>query len=363
LSRDGAELIRIAEEIYSENLFSNLPLLADALERAGCSDIKILSHCRKPGQHVRGCWVIDALLRKESGIKIGLTTEADWLLCKDLRPLLHYLCERGSERKWRLFSVACCRRVDHLITDESSRDAVELAERFADGRATEEELAEAHAKAKQEVEESHHAEWMAEAEANFCYTAEYCAVVAVLEVAAAVESVVSLSARPTSTASGMTGTHGFAAGAVASMARSKAYADWGMKSAGVYEACQAAADAAHESEVAHQLLILRDIFGDQFGPVRNESRWLSWSGGSERWSLLPSPRKIDFDRSWLEWNNCIVRKMAKEIYDKRAFDQMHALADALVQAGCTNADILTHCRSGGEHVRGCWVVDLLLGNA
>jgi hypothetical protein len=39
---------------------------------------------------------------------------------------------------------------------------------------------------------------------------------------------------------------------------------------------------------------------------------------------------------------------------------MPALADALEAAGCTDAEILAHCRSGDEHVRGCWVVDLLL---
>jgi hypothetical protein len=37
------------------------------------------------------------------------------------------------------------------------------------------------------------------------------------------------------------------------------------------------------------------------------------------------------------------------------------LADALEDCGCDNAEILGHCRSGGEHVQGCWVVDLVLG--
>jgi hypothetical protein len=40
---------------------------------------------------------------------------------------------------------------------------------------------------------------------------------------------------------------------------------------------------------------------------------------------------------------------------------MPILADALEDAGCDNADILQHCRGAGEHVRGCWVVDLVLG--
>ena len=53
--------------------------------------------------------------------------------------------------------------------------------------------------------------------------------------------------------------------------------------------------------------------------------------------------------------------MAQSIYDDRAFDRLPILADALEDAGCDKADILNHCRQPGEHVRGCWVVDLVLG--
>ncbi len=56
-----------------------------------------------------------------------------------------------------------------------------------------------------------------------------------------------------------------------------------------------------------------------------------------------------------------VIQLAQSIYDKRAFELMPELANTLEAAGCTNADILTHCRSEGPHVRGCWVVDLILG--
>jgi len=68
-------------------------------------------------------------------------------------------------------------------------------------------------------------------------------------------------------------------------------------------------------------------------------------------------------RSWLTWKDGAIPKMAQLIYDDRAFDRLPLLADALEDAGCTDADILAHCRSGGEHVRGCWVVDLLLGKS
>jgi hypothetical protein len=53
--------------------------------------------------------------------------------------------------------------------------------------------------------------------------------------------------------------------------------------------------------------------------------------------------------------------MAQVIYDERKFEDLPFLADALEEAGCDNADILNHCRGPGPHVRGCWVVDLLLG--
>ena len=56
-----------------------------------------------------------------------------------------------------------------------------------------------------------------------------------------------------------------------------------------------------------------------------------------------------------------VKTLAQAIYDDRAFERIPELADALAEAGCSNADILDHCRKPGEHVRGCWVVDLVLG--
>jgi hypothetical protein len=62
-----------------------------------------------------------------------------------------------------------------------------------------------------------------------------------------------------------------------------------------------------------------------------------------------------------EWKTRTVASLGRAIYDDRAFDRMPILADALEDAGCSAADILAHCRGGGEHVRGCWVVDLLLG--
>ena len=56
---------QMAEAIYAERAFDRLPVLSDALEEAGCNNQDILNHCRQPGVHARGCWVIDLLLGKE----------------------------------------------------------------------------------------------------------------------------------------------------------------------------------------------------------------------------------------------------------------------------------------------------------
>jgi hypothetical protein len=52
----------VAEAVYAERAFERLPVLADALEDAGCNEAEILRHLRGPGQHARGCFVLDSLL-------------------------------------------------------------------------------------------------------------------------------------------------------------------------------------------------------------------------------------------------------------------------------------------------------------
>ena len=91
------------------------------------------------------------------------------------------------------------------------------------------------------------------------------------------------------------------------------------------------------SSVEHDFsLLLREIIGNLFRPVR-------------------------VDPSWLAWHDCTVPKIAQTLYEERRFQDLPMLADALEEAGCTNTDILSHCRGPGPHVRGCWAVDLLLG--
>ena len=82
--------------------------------------------------------------------------------------------------------------------------------------------------------------------------------------------------------------------------------------------------------------LIRELFGNPFRPA----------------ALAPD---------WLRWHDGTVVKLARAIYNDRAFDWLPILADALEEAGCSDQDILGHCRTGGEHVRGCWVVDTILG--
>ena len=62
-----------------------------------------------------------------------------------------------------------------------------------------------------------------------------------------------------------------------------------------------------------------------------------------------------------DWKTDTVLLLANQMYDSRDFSAMPILADALQEAGCTSDTALDHCRSGAPHVRGCWVVDLVLG--
>jgi hypothetical protein len=69
-------------------------------------------------------------------------------------------------------------------------------------------------------------------------------------------------------------------------------------------------------------------------------------------------RPVTFDP---RWRTSDVIGLARAIYDERAFERMPILADALMDAGCEDEQIIGHCRADSPHVRGCWVVDLILG--
>jgi hypothetical protein len=61
----SASVVALASSIYEDRAFDRLPILADALEEAGCANADVLAHCRSPWPHVCGCWVVDLLLDKE----------------------------------------------------------------------------------------------------------------------------------------------------------------------------------------------------------------------------------------------------------------------------------------------------------
>jgi hypothetical protein len=65
--------------------------------------------------------------------------------------------------------------------------------------------------------------------------------------------------------------------------------------------------------------------------------------------------------AWLAWQGGLVWSMARQADESGDYGDLPVLADALEEAGCTDADLLAHCRSGGGHLRGCWAVDLILG--
>jgi hypothetical protein len=84
-----------------------------------------------------------------------------------------------------------------------------------------------------------------------------------------------------------------------------------------------------------------------------------WPGGWLVREVFGNPfRPIAFHPSWL---TPTAVGIARGVYDDRAFDRLPILADALQDAGCEDEQVLAHCRGGGPHVRGCWVVDGVLG--
>ena len=120
--------------------------------------------------------------------------------------------------------------------------------------------------------------------------------------------------------------------AATSVARPQVVAKWV-----AYLTRQAArrASRSEDAERAAQIRLLYEIIGNPFRPTTLEPAWLSWCGGA-------------------------IVKIAQAIHEGGTYAELPILADALEEAGCGNSDILAHCREPGEHVRGCWVVDLFV---
>jgi hypothetical protein len=270
-------------------------------------------------------------------------TEAEWLACADPRPMVEHVRGKASGRKLRLFAVACCRRIWQLLPDQRSRTAVEVAERYADAHATALDLVSAREAARHASADAVRAERHAEAEADFCDTPEYLTAGAERYAARAAESAaeerpirLDVSEESYRRQGGyIVESPGSARVAADAMAR-KALATAVATGADRHEGFDfnKTFDDVVSAEQEHETHLLRDIFGNPLRPVA-------------------------FNPAWLTPN---VTALAGMIYDERAFDRLPIVTDALEEGGCGNADILSHCRGPGPHVRGCWVVDLLLGN-
>jgi hypothetical protein len=220
----------------------------------------------------------------------------------------------NGQRKLWFFGCACCRRIWHLLEDERSRKGVKLVERLADGFASREEWGDAWQEANRAQAKAHDAvRDSLRSSGTFDETD--------LSAAAAAAHVL----QP----NGLTA----AEGAAACASSTRGFPRVGPEGHG-YDAPAAVA----EREV--QAALLRDVFGNPFRPV----------------ALNPA------------WRTPTVTALATAAYEERHLpagtldsDRLAILADALEDAGCENADILTHLRGPGPHVRGCWVIDLLLG--
>jgi hypothetical protein len=246
-------------------------------------------------------------------------TEQEWLACTDPQKLLAFLGGKASERKLRLFYCACCRRTWPLLKDKRSRQAVEVAEQFADGLADRG----VRSTTRRAASYATSVAWRALQRASEEVFPQMRDMVPPFEAA-------------------LTATY-----ALDSNLNGKAIAWRAAQAVGVATdgiPITPAEGEATRKERRSQADLLRDICGNPFRP-------------------LPS-----IDPTWLAWNNGTVVKLAQTIYDQRELPtgtldatRLAVLADALEDAGCTDANILDHLRGPGPHVRGCWALDLLLG--
>lgn len=244
-------------------------------------------------------------------------TEVEWGSCSRVLPLLLELGPKKSPRKWstrkaRLFSVACCRRIWHLLDSPADRRAIEVAEEVADQKRCLTDLRVCHEAASildlgpAPLVPGTGWSYVTDKKWDFCYG---------LWVSPAGRRVCRV-ARWASTPTPR--------GSPESTAND----------ARVLLAFRAGLDAA-KTEARAQCGLLRDIVGPPVLPAV-QGAWLSYYGG-------------------------VVRRLAEAIYEERAFDRLPILADALEDAGCSDESLLGHLREPGFHSRGCWSVDLILG--
>lgn len=223
-------------------------------------------------------------------------TEAEWLASSS--PALMVLSVPLSQRKLRLFAIACSRQAVHLTQDLTLQNAIELAEEYADGKSTKALLADRERRVQEHL-----------VELRTLDPDAHCIVMGDARV------------HPYGVGRGVADCLSSDAKAAASKVPLRLASTAGTDPD----------DPSYEKVLKAFARMAREIFGNPF-------------------------RQITADPSWL---TSTVMALASGIYEERAFDRMPILADALEEAGCDNESILTYCRGSGPHVRGCWVVDLL----
>ncbi len=233
-----------------------------------------------------------------------IKTERSWLGSTTPNSLLLTLKGKRMPRQRRLIAAACCRRYMAEMEDPRSRQAIEAAERFADGESSDADRAQAYKEAQS---------------VSFL----------------GLEGRIALLGLPGSTAEGQAAV--WRAWWLAHAAQ-LCVATSGMDEAleQLMRRARRQGRQQEQREKVEQCAIIRDVVGN---PLR------------------PAPV---VDPTWLAWNDRLVPRVAQGIYTERRFTDLPVLADALQDAGCGDERLLAHCKSGGTHVRGCWALDLLL---
>ncbi len=258
-------------------------------------------------------------------------TEQEWLTGEDPQRLYAQagravdLTDKGGRRRRpRLYACACCRQVWHLL-DDAGRAAVEAGEGYADGQVAPADLRQAGDLAGRSAYYTAFRSWRASKDAVRCarYAAGHAARLAT-------ESSIATDAGR----SAWFALH--AAACLVADRQAHVLADCRSPPDLLGAACGLAADkqAAVAALCRSQCDLLRDIFGNPFRPVSADPAWLSRNDGA-------------------------VLKVARAVYDERAFERLPVLADALEDAGCGEGALLSHLRGPGPHARGCWALDLL----
>jgi hypothetical protein len=299
-------------------------------------------------------------------------TEQEWLACTDPTPMLVFMRPRTSDRKLRLLACACCRRIWSLLTSPLSRAAVEVAEQFADGLASERLAAFAEG-AREAAGWTNTCGLVHGAIGTVMSAAVYCVAREdnlEAEMVAAEGQDVATMTEVIHLEEGVPLVPSIIAIGNAAMSAGVAAIAW------IESEERAAGEEDEDTREERQILLGGATFAAVAGLEAGVGYVIAARNAvgvaeAERQTRLVievfgNPfRLVTLNTAW---QTPTILALAQAAYDNRILpagtlelDRLAVLADALEEAGCDNADILNHCRQPGEHVRGCWVVDLTLG--